>query len=140
MSGGRRKRAGRKLIDIDPIELEKLYSLNCTDQEAASWFGVSVRTIEGRRKQRPFGEVMERGKAKGKISIRRSQMRLVEAGNVTMAIWMGKQVLGQRDVTLIEITGGSDRPVPLTIEFFDSLVRKHDEREAKKKSSEQSKT
>jgi hypothetical protein len=55
--------AGHKPAEIDLIELEKLCSLHCTDQEIAWWFGVSVRTIESRRRQRPFAEVIERGKA-----------------------------------------------------------------------------
>jgi len=59
------------------------------------WFGVSVRTIERRRKQRKFRDAMERGKAKGRISVRRLQMKLLEEGNATMGVWLGKQMLGQ---------------------------------------------
>jgi hypothetical protein len=40
---------------------------------------------------------MERGKAKGRISMRRAQLRILENGNATMAIWLGKQYLGQTD-------------------------------------------
>ena len=40
---------------------------------------------------------MERGKAKGRISVRRMQMKMLEAGNATMGIWLGKQLLGQTD-------------------------------------------
>lgn len=35
-------------------------------------------------------------RGKGKISLRRHQMRLAEK-NATMAIWLGKQYLGQTD-------------------------------------------
>ncbi len=48
--------------DIDLGELEKLCVLQCTDEEIAAWFGVSVRTIERRRTEPAFGELMERGK------------------------------------------------------------------------------
>jgi hypothetical protein len=71
--------------------LEKLCSLLCTDEELAAWFGVSARTIENRRKQPKFAEVMSRGKAKGRISVRRAQMKLLESGNATMGVWLGKQ-------------------------------------------------
>ena len=64
--------------DIDLNELEKLCSLQCTDEELAHWFGVTTRTIERRRLEPKFAEVMERGKAKGRISIRRLQMKLLE--------------------------------------------------------------
>ena len=39
----------------------------------------------------------------GKISLRRSQWRLAEK-NVTMAIFLGKQYLGQREVTEVAAT------------------------------------
>ena len=82
---------------IDMIELEKLCSLQCTDQELAAWFNVTTKTIERRRKVKKFAEVMERGKAKGRISVRRLQMKLLEQGNATMGVWLGKQILGQTD-------------------------------------------
>jgi len=83
--------------DIDLVELEKLCQLSCTDEEIAAWFSTSTRTIERRRKEPRFAEIMARGKAKGRISIRRMQMKLLEQGNATMGVWLGKQLLGQRD-------------------------------------------
>ena len=90
---------------IDLEELEKLSALQCTDEEIASWFRVSTRTIERRRQDPKFAEVMERGKARGKMSIRRAQMRMLEDGNATMGIWLGKQYLGQQDHFLPEGSG-----------------------------------
>jgi hypothetical protein len=78
-------------------ELEKLAALQCTDEEMAGWFGVSTRTIERRRKSRVFAETIERGKAKGRISLRRSQLKMLQDGSATMGIWLGKQYLGQTD-------------------------------------------
>jgi hypothetical protein len=106
MPGGSRVGAGRKPAAIDLMELEKLCSLHCSDEEIAAWFNVSVRTIQNRRKQRQFAKVMRRGKAKGLISIRRAQMKLLEAGNGTMGVWLGKQLLGQRDA--MQITNGDN--------------------------------
>src|ERR1700730_13923110 len=82
---------------IDLAELEKLCSLQCTDEELAAWFNVTPRTIERKRKKRAFADVMDRGKAKGRISVRRQQLKLLEAGNATMGVWLGKQILGQTD-------------------------------------------
>src|SRR3981081_4465602 len=83
--------------EIDLAELEKLCMLQATDEEIAAWFAVTTRTIERRRKEPEFAEVMERGKAKGRISVRRQQMKLLEAGNATMGVWLGKQYLGPTD-------------------------------------------
>lgn len=78
-------------------ELEKLAALECTDEEIAGWFGVSPRTIERRRKSPVFAEAIERGKARGRISLRRSQRRILDQGSAVMGIFLGKQYLGQRD-------------------------------------------
>jgi hypothetical protein len=40
---------------------------------------------------------MAKGKAKGRISVRRQQLKLLEAGNATMGVWLGKNILGQTD-------------------------------------------
>jgi hypothetical protein len=90
---------------IDMAELERLSAMQCTDEEIAAWFGVTTRTIERRRKVKRFVEVMSRGKAKGRISVRRQQMKLLEAGNATMGIWLGKQILGQTDEVRHEVSG-----------------------------------
>ena len=65
MPGGIRAGAGRKAAQIDLGELEKLCSMHCSDDELAAWFGVSVRTIQNRRRQPKFARVMYRGKARG---------------------------------------------------------------------------
>jgi hypothetical protein len=65
MRGGVRHGAGRKPVEIDLIELQKLCSLQCTHEEIASWFNCSVRTIEKYSKKPEVAEVMARGKAMG---------------------------------------------------------------------------
>jgi hypothetical protein len=101
--------------EIDLIELEKLSQLQCTDEEVAAWFGVSTRTIERRRLEPEFAEVMTRGKAKGRISVRRMQMKLLEEGNATMGVWLGKQILGQAD----QISVGSSFQVAIMLPRTD---------------------
>jgi hypothetical protein len=128
MPGGKRTGAGRKAIPIDLVELEKLCALQCTDEEIASFLGVSTRTIESRRKQPEFAAVMNRGRAKGRISIRRAQMKLLEAGNGTMGVWLGKQLLGQRDITPIELSGPNGEPVQFSLEALDVAIARAKQR------------
>ena len=85
------------------VELEKLCVLHCSDREIADWFGVSLRTLERRRQEPEFAAVIDRGRSKGKISVRRMQMKLLEQGNTTMAIWLGNQLLGQSDYVEHEV-------------------------------------
>src|SRR6266702_427874 len=91
---------------IDLAELERLSAMQCTDEEVAAWFGVTTRTIERRRRNAKFAEVMNRGKAKGRISVRRMQMKLLEQGNATMGVWLGKNILNQVDEVRHELSGG----------------------------------
>ena len=128
MPGGSRPGAGRRTAKIDIVELEKLCSLQCTDEELASFFEVSVRTIENRRKDPKFAAVMNRGKAKGRISVRRAQMKLLEAGNGTMGVWLGKQLLGQRDIYPIELIGPNGQPLQFSLQALDEIVTRARER------------
>lgn len=107
-----RGREDNKKIDIDLVELEKLASIQATQLEIACWFGVSIECIEKRLASDPkMREIYERGRAKGRISVRRAQMKMLEEGNATMGIWLGKQLLGQRDVTAVEHSGPMGSPI-----------------------------
>lgn len=71
--------------------------MQATQQELATFFRVSERTIERLAATPKVAEIIERGRAVGRISVRRQQFKLLKAGSNTMAIWLGKQYLGQRD-------------------------------------------
>lgn len=89
---------GRRRVDIDLAEFEKLAGLQCTQEEIAEWFGVSVATIESRLKEPAYRDAWTRGKAKGKVALRRAQFNnAVKRNNASLQIWLGKQWLGQRD-------------------------------------------
>ena len=109
MPGGARRGAGRKPIKIDLVELEKLNAMGCSIEEIASWFKVTPRTIEHRKKQANFAAVMDRGRALGRISVRRHQMKLLEAGNPAITIFLSKVLLGQKDT--LQITGANGGPI-----------------------------
>ncbi len=96
---------------IDPVDFEKLCALQCTHEEIAAWFNVCRKTITRLLKQPKFAELMERGKAKGRISIKRALMKAVDAGNITAIIWAGKIHLGYRDSVDAQITGKDGGPI-----------------------------
>jgi hypothetical protein len=98
---------------IDLVELEKLCNMQCTDEEIAAFFGINKRTIVRRRKVARFGEIMERGKAMGRISVRRHLFRLAAAGNVAAAIFLAKNLLGYKDVVNTEHTGLAGGPIQI---------------------------
>ncbi len=98
---------------IDLVELEKLCNMQCTDEEIAAFFGVNKRTIERRRKVAKFREIMDRSKAKGRISVRRHLFRQAAGNNVAAAIFLAKNLLGYRDVVNTEHTGLAGGPIQI---------------------------
>ena len=115
MNGGKRPRAGRKAVKINLAELEKLCSLQCTDEEIASFFAVSVRTIERRKKKPAFAEAIERGRAKGRLSLRRILFSQAGNGNIASAIFLAKNLLGYKDYFSNEHSGPDGGPIPLSL-------------------------
>ena len=103
----------RPKVKIDLAELEKLSGMQCTDEEVAAFFDVSTKTIERRRKNKRFREVMEHGKAKGRVSVRRNLFRLANGGNVAASIFLSKNLLGYKDYFNNEVTGASGGPIQL---------------------------
>ena len=99
---------------IDLVELEKLCGMQCTDEEIAAFFGISIRTIVRRRRIRRFSDVMDRAKAKGRISVRRNLFRLAANGNIAAAIFLSKNLLGYRDVVNTEHSGLAGGPIQVS--------------------------
>ena len=94
------KKMGRPKIYIDQKEFEKLCKLQCTLEEIAGWFDCSEDKIEMWCKETyltTFSEIFKVKSQGGKVSLRRMQFKLAETSSA-MAIWLGKQYLGQRDV------------------------------------------
>lgn len=100
---------GRPKKEIDQKQFENLCGLQCTLEEICGWFGVTDKTIDSwckRTYHASFSEVFKQKRGLGKISLRRSQWRLAEK-SATMAIWLGKQYLGQRDQVDVNMSGNA---------------------------------
>lgn len=86
--------------EIDQKQFENLCGLQCTLEEICGWFDVTDKTLDGWCKRTygsSFSDVFREKRGAGKISLRRAQFRLAEK-NAAMAIFLGKQYLGQKDV------------------------------------------
>lgn len=115
MTGGKRSGSGRKPINIDLAEVERLCALQCTDEELAAWFKVSLRTIERRKEtSRAFAEAVARGKASGRVSLRRSLWALAVKGNPAANIFLAKNLLGYKDYFANEHSGPGGGPISMT--------------------------
>ena len=109
--------AGRPKIEIDYATVEKLANIQCTQEEIASFLGISSRTL---LRDEKFKELFAKGRENGKMSLRRIQWKHAEK-SVPMAIWLGKQYLGQTDIIEASTTGETK------INIVNSLPRDEDE-------------
>lgn len=111
----------KKIIDYELVE--RLAKIHCTHEEIATALGVSISHLEH---DAEFLQVYKKGLDEGKKSLRRMQWEAAEgkegevfydkhgkvmvddkgrplyriapqSPNVTMQIWLGKQLLGQKD-------------------------------------------
>lgn len=99
--------------EIDKAQFEKLCALQCRRSEIAGFFDCSEDTVErwclrnyedDEGKPIGFAAVFDKKSAGGKMSLRRTQFRLAER-SAAMAIFLGKNYLGQRDSFPEELAG-----------------------------------
>ena len=93
MPGGRPKK------ELNQKQFEYLCGLQCTEAEICAFFDISEKTLTrwcNDTYEMSFSQVFAKKRELGKVSLRRSQMKLAEK-NATMAIFLGKQMLGQTD-------------------------------------------
>ena len=86
-----------KKYNIDTTEVEKLAGYGCTNIEIANFFGCSSDLIE-----KSYSEFIRKGRADLKKRLRKAQIDTAVAGNPTMLVWLGKQMLNQTDRQEIE--------------------------------------
>jgi hypothetical protein len=72
-----------------------------TQTEIAAYLDISISKLKADKK---FMAIHKKGMEKGKMSLRRKQYQMSEK-NPTMAIWLGKQYLNQKDKQEIEQNG-----------------------------------
>ena len=97
----------------------KLAGIMCTDEEIAAMMSdqyerISVDTLTNENNGATFAECKEKGQATGKASLRRNQFKLSES-NAAMAIFLGKNWLGQTDKQEVKTELGGDGSIVFNI-------------------------
>lgn len=97
---------GRPKKQIDQKMFENMCGIQCTKDEICSILDIDEKTLT-RWCQETYGigfsEIREKKSQVGLMSLRRTQFKLAET-NTAMAIFLGKQYLGQKDVLEEPIT------------------------------------
>lgn len=85
--------------EIDKKNFESMCAYQCTQEEICAFLGVTDKTLSAWCKRTygmSFSEVFRQKREMGKISLRRKQWQLADK-SASMAIFLGKNYLGQRD-------------------------------------------
>jgi len=96
-------RRGRPRAAVTTEELFRLGSLQCTQAEAATYFGCTERTIRRRLAKPKYREAWESGRARGRVSFRRLGLRhAAGSGPAAVAAWihLSKFILGYSEKML----------------------------------------
>ena len=96
----------RELAEIDWKQVEELCRIQCTQDEIAAVIGWCVDTIDKHCKidnKVSFSDFLRQKRNGGKSSLRRTQWNMAKKIPV-MAIFLGKQYLGQADQQKIDTT------------------------------------
>lgn len=107
-NAGRPKGSGKlQLTDELLRQIEGLGRIQCTMREAAAVLHVHADTYSDflhahEKAMVAWVDARETGKA----SLRRMQYKGAESGNITMQIWLGKQMLGQTDQMASTVNAG----------------------------------
>lgn len=107
----------RKKLPIDPVKVKELAQLGATVKEIAHFLRCSDTTINNR-----FQAELDEGRAALKVSIRRAQIRVaIEKESPVLLIWLGKQMLGQKETQDINFT---EKKEVISDEIADQLLKK----------------
>lgn len=116
------------LKKFDLVLLEELAAIQCTVEEIAAVFKVHRDTIfEHQKKDPEFAECLDRGRLRGKASLRRRQIEILNkdgAGAGTMAVWLGKNILGQRDFSDVALHSPGSLDVEVNVSAREEITRR----------------
>ena len=107
---------GRPRAEIDLAIVERSAAIGCTVDEISALLGIGRRTFYDHLRDDPeLQAVLDRGRDTGRATLRRMQWQGAESGNATMLIWLGKQLLDQKDK--LENSGTIDTNTRLIVEL-----------------------
>jgi len=119
---------GRPKIQIDFNHLKRLCQRPMTCEDISALMGVSNDTLERAIKREygvTFAVYKEQNLAGFRLTIIEQQVKIMNKGNASMAIWLGKQYCNQKDKTEIS----SNDAQPFTLAYTVNELKKVNENE-----------
>lgn len=118
---------GRPRKVIKQEQFEAMCQIQATQEEITLVLGVTDKTLNAwcrRTYGKRFSDVFQEKRSAGKISLRRKQWKLADR-SAAMAIFLGKQFLGQTDKTEMEVSAEVQNPLRgISTEDIKKLIEK----------------
>lgn len=109
---------GRDKKIVPPSQVFELSALGCTDRDIANFFGIKEDTLRYN-----FADDLTKGREELKVTLRRAMVKnAITNMNVTMQIWLSKNLLGMSDSPL-----HSDENQPLP--WVEETITKEEQHE-----------
>jgi hypothetical protein len=103
---------GRPSAVIDLLTVERAASIGCPVEDIAALLGIGRRTLYDHMERDPaVADAIEKGRGTGRATVRRMQWEKAQTGDTSMLIWLGKILCGQRDTSVVAVTGPHGGPV-----------------------------
>lgn len=109
----------KKQFNINPKHVEKMASFGCTQGEIAGVYGCSENLIST-----SYSQPYNKGREHMKVRLRKKQLQVALRGSYAMLIWLGKQMLGQREPPHEVVGKGGEALVPSTITVVSETAKK----------------
>jgi hypothetical protein len=103
---------GRPSAVIDLLTVERAASIGCPVEDIAALLGIGRATLYDHIERDPaVADAIEKGRGTGRATLRRLQWEKAQAGDTSILIWLGKILCGQRDTSVVALTGADRGPV-----------------------------
>jgi hypothetical protein len=116
---------GRPPAVIDLMTVERAASIGCPVEDIAALLGIGRRTLYDHIERDPeIAAAIDRGRGVGRATVRRMQWDKAQTGDTAMLIWLGKVMCGQRDSSVVALTGAGGGPVQsesVTVSITDPI-------------------
>lgn len=112
---------GRPKKTFTPEQINQIKALarcHCPDSEIAAAVSIGETTLHSH-----FGPLLKEQREIGKSNLRAKQFKLAMQGNLGMLIWLGKQLLGQRDGLKLEGAQGLISNVTNNVTISEETIK-----------------
>ena len=120
---GKGKKPMLALTEDGEKYIEKMFAMNCSLEEVAADLDVSTKTLLNTANREKVERARIRGHERFLTEIRQQQRAILKRGDSRMAIWLGKQYLGQTDKVEASVQVEQKTADDLTWDDITELLR-----------------